>query len=76
MSHCGSDQGLEPSPTLLSPPPAVAWWGPASRAVTFELPRVGPVTGTSDTVARSGDRKKVWGQRGDASEACSPAGPA
>ena len=36
MSHCGSDQGLEPSPTLPSPPPAVAWWGPASRIVTFE----------------------------------------
>lgn len=75
MSHCGSDQGLEPPPTQPSPPPAVAWWGPASRAVMFERPRPGPVTGTSDIVARSCDRKKVWGQRGNTSEACPPAGP-
>ena len=71
MSHAG----LTRATTLASPPlPAAAWRGPASRAVTFELPQVGPSTGTPDTVARSGVRKKVQGQRCGALEARPPAG--
>lgn len=46
---CGCDQAYDPWPAPPLSSPAVAWWGPARGAVTFELPQAGPSTGTSGT---------------------------